>query len=75
MRKKDETFRKPFRKFSRDFISRAHRLSNTSQASSVSTTGWSLIHSPNSCFLPVTWQCFVASDQNATSHGKIDLRC
>ncbi|VDN07252.1 unnamed protein product [Thelazia callipaeda] len=61
-------FQKPFRKLSRDFISRAHRSSNTSQASSVSTTGLSLIHSPNSCFLPVTSQCFVASDQNATSH-------
>ncbi|VDK83745.1 unnamed protein product [Litomosoides sigmodontis] len=53
-------FQKPFRKLSRDFISRAHRLSNTSQASSTSSTGLSLIHSPNSSLLPATPQ--IATD-------------
>ncbi|KAM3729119.1 Insulin receptor substrate [Dirofilaria immitis] len=45
-------FQKPFRKLSRDFMSRAHRLSNTSQASSVSSTGLSAVHSPNSSLSP-----------------------
>ncbi|CAG9531883.1 unnamed protein product [Cercopithifilaria johnstoni] len=55
-------FQKPFRKLSRDFMTRAHRLSNTSQASSTSSTGLSLIHSPNSPFLPSTPQAFIAVD-------------
>uniref|UniRef100_A0A915PG80 Protein-tyrosine-phosphatase n=1 Tax=Setaria digitata TaxID=48799 RepID=A0A915PG80_9BILA len=55
-------FQKPFRKLSRDFMSRAHRLSNTSQTSSTSSTGLSLVHSPNSCFLPATPQAYIATD-------------
>ncbi|KAK6111923.1 hypothetical protein QQG55_45605 [Brugia pahangi] len=60
-------FQKPFRKLSRDFISRAHRLSNTSQTSSTSSTGLSLVHSPNSSFLPSTPQAFIAPDPYPTS--------
>ncbi|VDK84348.1 unnamed protein product [Onchocerca ochengi] len=55
-------FQKPFRKLSRDFMSRAHRLSNTSQVSSTSSTGLSVVHSPNSSFLPSTPQAFIATD-------------
>uniref|UniRef100_A0A1I7VNL2 PH domain-containing protein n=1 Tax=Loa loa TaxID=7209 RepID=A0A1I7VNL2_LOALO len=55
-------FQKPFRKLSRDFMSRAHRLSNTSQTSSTSSTGLSLVHSPNSSFMPSTPQVFIAPD-------------
>ncbi|KAL3989835.1 hypothetical protein ACH3XW_29225 [Acanthocheilonema viteae] len=53
-------FQKPFRKLSRDFMTRAHRISNTSQISSTSSTGLSLVHSPKSSFLsaaPQTDQC------------------